>query len=538
MNLVTDPWLPVTNTNNRLCYIALNQLFEQPDEWLDLVLRPHERVSVMRLLICIVQAALDGPASIDEWNEAIDEIPAAGLNYLNKWEKQNCFNLYDKKKPFLQIAKLKPGNENSTGPSVAKLDSTLAVGNNAATLFDHGAASAIKGVSVDRKLIDRQIAISLLTFLNYSPSGTQSSAVLEGKLISHSSGAMDAPCTNQNMLHTFVLKSTLMKSIHANLIDKELSEEFFGENSWGRPVWELKEPSSLNDETICKNSVQTYLGRLTPLSRFCKLIPNSAYFIYCKGFQYSTKPKKKTASKKVYIDFKPEPTSTVIINSDDSYSLLKSGVNLPWREIASLISKRNKDSYGGALSLRYLDQSDSFDLIVVGQVRDSKNVAKILDLIESKVHIPAYMMNSDSQKAYELNVRICENKSYLLFKAVEKYRTSLDDEWKGLAKRIVKKTTSEVDRKQRDIFKKNTVNHYWTIIEKQRHLLMHYISLLGTEEDQEREEAKKAWLKAINHAAKETYQTLCSQESPRQIRAYVAGWQLLYPSQFQQKEKV
>ena len=376
MNLVIDPWLPVTDTNNRLRYISLNQLFEQPDEWLDLVLRPHERVSVMRLLICIVQAALDGPADIDEWNDSIDEIPEASLSYLKKCEPS--FNLYDKNKPFLQISKLKPGNDTASGPSVTKLDSTLAVGDNAATLFDHGAASAIKGVPVKRNLIDKQIVISLLTFLNYSPSGTQSSAKLAGKLISHSSGAMDAPCVNQNMLHTFVLKSTLIKSLHANLIDKELSEEFYGENLWGSPVWELKEPLSLNDKAIYKNSVETYLGRLTPLSRFCKLTPNSPYFIYCKGFQYATKPKKKTDSKRVYVDFKPEPTSTVIINSDNNYSLLKSGVNLPWREVTALISKRNKNSYGGALSLRYLDQSDSFDLIVVGQVRDSKNVAKIL----------------------------------------------------------------------------------------------------------------------------------------------------------------
>ncbi len=530
MNLVTEPWLPVTNKNNQLCYISLNQLFENPDEWLDLVLKPHERVSVMRLLICIVQAALDGPAEIDEWNKALDEIPEACLNYLDRDKWQSYFNLYDKKKPFLQIVKLKPGNDNSTGPSVTKLDSTLAVGGNAATLFDHGAASAIKRVSVDRKLLDRKIVISLLTFLNYSSSGTQSSAKLAGKLIIHSSGAMDAPCANQNMLHTFIRKSTLLETIHANLIDKELAEEFYGKNSWGKPAWELREPSSVNDKTIYANSVGTYLGRLTPLSRFCKLIPNSPYFIYCKGFQYSAKPKRKADIKRVYVDFKPEPTSTVIEKSDGNYSVLKSGVNLPWREVTSLISKRKKDSYGGALSLRYLGQSDSFDLIVVGQVRDSKNVAKILDLIESIVHVPAYMMNSDRQKVYEENIRICEDRSYLLFKAVEKYRTSLDDEWKGLVKRVVEKTTSEVDRKRRNIFRKNTVNHYWTLIENQRHLLMRYISLLGTEQDKEREEAIKSWFKAINHAAQETYQTLCSQESPRQMRAYVAGWQLFSPS--------
>jgi len=227
----------------------------------------------------------------------------------------------------------------------------------------------------------------------------------------------------------------------------------------------------------------------------------------------------------------PEPSSTVLDDSNSNYSLLKSGVNVPWREVTSLISKRNKDSYGGALSLRYLNLSDSFDLLVVGQVRDSKNVAKIIDLIESKIHVPAYMLNSNCQKAYESNIKICENRSYTLFKAVEKYRALIDGEWNALIKRVAKKSTSEIDRKRRYIFRKNTINHYWTVIEKQRHLLMYYISLLGTEQDKDREKAKKAWLEAINHAVKDTYRTLCSQEGSRQIKAYVVGWHILYPSQ-------
>lgn len=535
MNLVTDPWLPVTDTNNRLQYISLNQLFEQPDEWLDLVLRPHERVSVMRFLICLVQASLNGPGSDDEWYETLDKIPSSGLKYLRGWE--TSFNLFDQKKPFLQIANLRSGNSDGTGPSVTKLDSTLAVGENSATLFDHGAASALKGASVDRNLLNRELIVSLITFLNYSPSGIQSSAIIGEKLIKHNIGAMDAPCANQNMLHTFVVKRTLLETIQANLLDKELVENFYGEDSWGRPVWEIDEPSSLNDEKIYQNSVHTYLGRLTPLSRFCKLIQGSPYFIYCSGFHYSTKPKKKTDSKRVYVDFKPEPSSTVLVDSDNNYSLLKSGVNIPWREVTAMISKRNMNSHGGALPLMYLSQSESFDLLVLGQVRDSKNVAKILDLIESNVHIPAYMMNSDSQQVYESNIKICENKAYTLFKAVEKYRATLDDEWKGLVKRIAERSTSELDRKKRYIFKKNTVNHYWTLIEKQRHLLTHYTSLIGTEQDLEREKSKQAWQRAINDAAKETYQTLCPQESPRQIRAYVAGWRVLNPSQAHKKEE-
>ena len=533
MNLVTDPWLPVANRENRLSYISLNQLFEQPEDWLDLVLRPHERVSVMRLLICITQAALDGPEDIDTWNDSIHDIPEKCLTYLK--EKQNRFNLYDTKNPFLQISKLKPGNNKTTGPPVAKLDSTLSVGENASTLFDHGAASVLEGCHETRYFSSSALIISLITFLNYSPSGTQSSAILDGKLIAHNSGAMDAPCTNQDMLHIFVAKDTLINTIHANLIDKEVAADFYGENSWGRPVWEFEEPSPLEDNQFQKNSVDTYLGRLTPLSRFCKLTYNSPHFIYCKGFQYSSRPMKKTDSKRVYADFMPEPSTTVITDSSGRYSVLKSGNHVPWREVASIIAKRYKGSQGGALPLRYISPADSFDIFVAGQIRDTENAAKILDLVESRIHIPAYMMIDNNQITYEGNIKLCTRRSISLYKAVEKYRTLIDDEWKGLLKRVIENKTSKTDRKRRSVFRKNTTDHYWTLIEKQRHLLMQYIAFLETEKDQERGNAKKAWLHAIDRSAIETYRTLCSNDSPRQMRAYVLGWQIL-TAQNQKKE--
>lgn len=536
MNLVTDAWLPVTNSKNQLCYIGLKQLFEQPDEWLDLVLRPHERVSVKRFLICLVQAALDGPEGIDDWNEAIEEIPQAGLNYLAKWKK--VFNLYDDKKPFLQVSKLQSGNSKNTGPSITKLDSTLVVGENESTLFDHGATSPCERKHVERKMTDSQLTISLITFQNFSPSGTQSSAKLAGKLIAHNSGATDAPSVNQNMLHTFVIKDDLIKTIHANLIDKETTEDFYGKDSWGKPVWEADEPISMDDNNAYNNSVNTYLGRLVPLSRFCKLTKGSVYFIYCKGFEYSAKPKKKTDSKRVYRDFLPEPSSTVLVNSKGEYTLLKSGVNTPWREIPALIAKRHRNSNGGALSLQYLNPVEKFGLLVVGQVRDPENVAKVLDLVESRIYVPTFMLGSAKQQVYESNIRNCEKKSYLLFKSIEKYRTTVDNNWKGIVKRVVEGGTSKSDRKNRNIFRKNATNHFWTLVEKKRHLLMYYISLLETEKDHEREEAKKAWLNAVNQSARETYQTLCSQESPRQVQAYVTGWQMLYPSRSKKKETI
>jgi CRISPR system Cascade subunit CasA len=280
------------------------------------------------------------------------------------------------------------------------------------------------------------------------------------------------------------------------------------------------------------------LGRLIPLSRLCKLIPNSSEFIYCNGIDYSTKPKKKTDSKQVYTDFKPEPSATVMLGKDDKYYLLRAGNVQPWREIPAIFSKREKNSFGGALCLSNICSTESADIMVLGQLRDSKNVAKILDLVESNLNISPALLSETNRGIYEKNIGDCEKRASVLFRAIEKYRIVTDDDWKNLVKRKSQGKSSEIDRKKYEIFKNKAVCHYWTLLEKQRHLLMQYIDLLGTELDKEREEAKYKWQEAIRSAVRETYQTLCSQNSPRQVRAYVAGWTVLYPqSKKSSKEK-
>ena len=180
MNLVTDPWLPVTNSSKQLCYISLNQLFEQPEEWLDLVLKPHERVSVMRFLICIVQASLDDPEE-DEWDEILNEIPKVSLNYLAKWH--GSFNLFDEEKPFLQIADLEPFNKEPT--PTTKLNFSFSTGSNS-TLFDHGGINAIKGLP-RRQLEDANLIVSILTFNNFSLGGLYPQATWKNKSTSKAS---------------------------------------------------------------------------------------------------------------------------------------------------------------------------------------------------------------------------------------------------------------------------------------------------------------------------------------------------------------
>jgi CRISPR system Cascade subunit CasA len=524
MNLVTDPWLPVSDTNNRLWYISLNQLFEKPDEWLDFVLRPHERVSVMRLLICIVQAALDGAPSEDDWDDCIDEILKKSLDYLKKWE--GSFNLFDEKKPFLQIVDLEPFNRKPT--STTKLNFSLATGSNT-TLYDHGGINAVKNVP-GRLLEESNLVISILSFNNFSLGGLYPQAKWHDQITSKS-GVKDAPCASQSMLHCFVRKKTAVATLHANILSREQISDRYGENP-GVPIWECF-PASPSDRKAINNATRTYIGRLVPLSRWLKILPDKNTMLMANGFVYP-----------VYPEFK-EATSVEVVSTikdKQEHKILGCKTTIPWREFSAITTKRiaDKKDIGGPVAIENQPQSESYDLHILALKREK---ASILDTIESILHVPDYFSISEECRiSYIDGVKKSEIKAYKLDRSVQKYVSFLMPDMvkivkKGIKGEKLKKKESEKYRAVKKKVKNKYLTHYWTLIEKQRHLLMHYISLLGTEQDKEREDAKLAWQNAINHAAIETYQTLCSQESSRQIRAYVAGWQLLYSSKFCTKEE-
>lgn len=524
MNLVTDPWLPVTDTKNRLRYISLNHLFEQPNEWLDLVLKPHERVSVMRLLLCIVQAALTGGPVEDEWDACIDEFPQTALGYLKKWN--GSFNLFDEKKPFLQIAELKPFNKEPT--PITKLNFALATGNNT-TLFDHGGIGTTK--DAPSRLIDESsLIISMLSFNNFSLGGLCPQATW-GKTSTSKSGVKDAPCAPQSMIHCFVRKNTLIKTLHANILTQEQLADRYGENI-GVPIWECF-PSSPFDEKAIKNATLTYIGRLVPMSRWLKILPDKKTMLMGDGFVYPAYP-----------EFK-ETTSVEVVSTikeKQEYKIIGCKTTTPWRELNAITTKRisDKNDIGGPAAIEKQSQSESYDLHILGLKREK---ASILDSVESILHVPDYYSISEGcRSSYSNEVKKSEIKASKLDRSIQRYLSLLLPDMgrivnKSFTGERLKKNESEKYRSLKNKVKTKYLFHYWTLIEKQRHVLMHYVSLIGTDQDQEREKAKQAWQSAINNAAEETYKTLCAQESPRQIKAYVAGWLLLHPTRSYQKEE-
>jgi CRISPR system Cascade subunit CasA len=69
MNLTIDPWIPAIRADGRRDLFSLQDLFAQAHELRDLAVKPHERIALMRLLLCIAQAALDGPEDENAWEQ-------------------------------------------------------------------------------------------------------------------------------------------------------------------------------------------------------------------------------------------------------------------------------------------------------------------------------------------------------------------------------------------------------------------------------------------------------------------------------------
>ena len=57
----------------------------------------------------------------------------------------------------------------------------------------------------------------------------------------------------------------LLATVHQNLMTKRQAEQFFGQDSWGKPVWELMPQGLDRQPQPCGTPPAPILGRLVPL---------------------------------------------------------------------------------------------------------------------------------------------------------------------------------------------------------------------------------------------------------------------------------
>lgn len=502
MNLTTDPWIPVVWMDAKLAMVGLHEAFQCGHEIQDLAVRPHERIALMRLLICIAQASLDGPADYDDWNACRPRIAPAALDYLNRWG--HAFELFGDGQRFLQIANLKKpptktGSDDDEGNSASKLDLALATGNNT-TLFDNAGGPA-------RAFTPGDLALLLLTFQCFSPGGRIGVALWDGSKTPGEGSSDHAPCIADNMLHALLRGDSLLDTLHRNLMAKRQAEQFFGNDLWGKPVWQVM-PTRLADTEAVANANHTYLGRLVPLSRAIWLADDCRSLTLANGLEYA--PYKKSGWR--------EPTATIVPRMDKGQSVrvvLRASVDKAvWRELHALAVKAvSQSALGGPATLQNVSDEKEFDLWVGGLVA---NKAKLVDATESVFHVPSAMLAEKSQMVYEKGVQWAETTAFRLMKAVSACHKELGD------------NLDRPDMKdRRNKIQANAAAHFWTDIESAVPRLLDLAAAperLGLKAEWH----KTAWGQSVWRAARAAYERACPRETPRQIRAYALGQKHLF----------
>lgn len=476
MNLTLDPWIPALRADGRRDLFSLQDLFAQAHQLRDLAVKPHERIALMRLLLCITQAALDGPADEDAWQECQTLIQPRVRNYLDKW--RGSFELFGNGPRFLQLPGLKPGKETDTGNAATKLDIALATGNNS-TLFDNHAGG-------DRTVQSARASLNLLTFQCFAPGGRIGIAQWNGKETAGKGSSNHAPCTPSSMVHTLLLGESLLQTLHLNLLSQEAVTYSFGPHHWGQPVWELlvKEAS---DKAAVQNATQTHLGRLVPLSRAIRLDDCGATIILANGLEYS-----------IFPTFR-EATATIIKRKDkDELAVLPASTNRSlWRQLAAISVRRRStsDATSGPLALSHTITSATTTIWVGALVTDK---AKIEDVVESTYSLPPGMFSELGRAAYEKGVALTEEREGILIQAVKTYASSL------------KVAAPAYDRARQ---------YFWTRVEQHLSNLFD----LARNTDLAADLPNCTWGKAVQAAASEAFEQACPRQTPRQIEAFALG---------------
>ena len=481
MNLVVDPWIPVLPSNAEKTLVSLEQLFGEGDRICDLAVNPVQRIALTRLLICITQAALDGPQDEEDWFHCASRIPDAALTYLHKW--QDRFELYGEN-AFLQARQLQPLH-NAT---LDKLDFGLAAGNNA-TLFDHGACP--EGRSHSRPWC----ALELLTYQCFSPGGRIGETKWSGEATTGTSE--HAPAVAGSALHAILVGDVVIETLWLNLITKELVDSL-PNMSFGRPVWEMEALPSVAGSA---GGTRSYLGRLVPLSRAIALHQSVSNMTLANGVSYPKLPDQREAMATVVRRGKGAKERDMYV-----------AVNLsrhPWRELASLVTLPTREAVGGPLALKhlaFLEEDPTLDVWTGGMAADK---GKILDVAEWRFSLPVSLLATESLHRYETGVDLARDAEGVLRAAIKTCHTDL-----------------HVDAKQ--IPYETAQVHYWSSLDNRFGALVEAASTPAAE-------LNTAWYPIVRAAMEDAYAHACPHTTPRQIQAFAHGRQKLRLQKLQER---
>lgn len=506
-NLVDEAWIPVLDMSGKAVRVGLGSCFADSARIRDLAARPHERVALLRLLLCIAHAALDGPQNGAAWRAAQQNLAEAARAYLSDWRES--FWLFHPQHPFLQIAALRKEGKKGAEPeftALAKLDFARASGNNP-LLFDHQGHDATPEPA--------QLALDLLAFQNFHTGGLISQVIWNG--VESNKSASDAPCVCSSMLHAFLRGENLLRTLCANLPLPGILERHYqglGPDWRGRPIWEMP-PKHSEDHAAVANATRTYLGRLVPLSRAVLL--GDKGMLLGEALLYPNCNNEKNP-------FVAEPSATLVLRKaqgkEEQVLLAFRPDRAAWRDLAAILVKTGAEEQSrarGPLALAALQQGHlqgGWDLTVCGLAR---NQASVLDLRESVYHLSQGFREDQGRKNYENGVRDAEDMCRKLERAVSVFRDSLDGGWRGRLRHAGAKRGDLLAR-----LWSRALLAYWTAVESDLRLLFNLA-------DARDGGPAEIWRGRLLAHARGAYDLVCGELSDRQQKAFVLGRMRISP---------
>lgn len=486
MNLTTNKWIPVVRTDGKPDMVNLEQVFSEGADIRDLAVRPHERIPLMRLLLAIVQAGLDGPRDDKDWRGCRDKVAEAAKQHLK--DNRTTFELFGSDVRFAQVRQLDPAaqTDDRTEEVVTKLDFALATGHNQ-TVFDNGAAS-----TVPRNISPAQAALWLLAFQCFAPPGGSG---YTGK----------SPCGERKMLHAILRGGDLIETVWRNLMTKEDVAELPGCSGWGRPSWLL--PENWQRDT---KHLSSYLGRLCPLTKGVWLQPQAgdhgttnvaAMELQRKGMTYPSFDKG---------GFR-DPAGTLCTDGKKRWLLAADSRKAIWRDLPAMLPRRAlvRDARLAPIALQRHDGAAAVDLWVGALI--VVNTAKIENSVESIFHLPANAYTDDFATFFLGGVRFAERWAEAIEKGISAYRRALG---------------SNTDRGPI----RTATSHFWTAIEAAVHEVLIPLAAAPPDNlkcdppyclDYSRSETR--WGPLVCRAAEDAFALACPQASARQAAAFGAG---------------
>lgn len=393
-NLVENPWIPVRlEKDGRHKLLGLEELFRDAKSIKDLDCAPHERISLLRLLVCITHAALGAPESPEEWDDfgaaLAEKVPA----YLQKPEIKPHFNLLGEGPRFLQAQLTKTKQE----PLLEFLEFKFA---NGPAFLDHK-------VGMPKKMSPHKLALNLLCFQNFFIGGGMGSA---------KNGGVEGNGPSLKFLHTYLIGRNLLETIVLNCLLKEHIQVL------GVPPWVISFDVSPSQ----------FLRRMAPMP--CQIFLRDTDLWINQGLKYPIEEGTGESRRILYRD-----AYATLQKRNDKIGLLRADIAKSlWRELHLFMALRQVILNGeSAAPLNLLSHAESLEksgvTLWVGELIKGEK-AVVVDSVESTFTIPSSMFSDEGRARYQHGVEFAESQSWRLKDAVTAFSKELKSESAPVAK--------------------------------------------------------------------------------------------------------